>query len=79
MPSSTPAGSQAVAIDYTNYRGERSKRLVIPVAGSSRFGSTEYHPEPQWLFDAHDVEKGALRTFAQKDVHSWAPAPEMLS
>jgi hypothetical protein len=28
-------------------------------------------PEPQWLLEAVDTEKGAARTFALKDIHSW--------
>ena len=67
---------QRVAIDYTNYRGERSVRVVIPVEGGNRFGSTEFHPEPQWLLEAHDVEKNALRTFAMRDIHSFTPVPD---
>jgi len=58
-----------VVIDYTNYRGERSWRRIEPL--HLHFGSNEYHPEPQWLLDAMDVEKRALRSFAMKDVHAW--------
>jgi hypothetical protein len=35
------------------------------------FGATEWHPEPQWLLDAIDVEKNALRNFAMKDIRAW--------
>jgi predicted DNA-binding transcriptional regulator YafY len=65
----------AVEIDYTNYRGRRSGRVVFPL--HIWFGSDEYHADPQWLLDAFDVEKGAMRTFAMKDVHSWMPRPEV--
>lgn len=60
-----------VVIDYTNHRGERRKRLITP--GQMHYGSTEYHPEPQWLLDAFDYEKGEWRTFAMRDIHSWEP------
>lgn len=60
---------RAVLIDYTNWRGERSTRLVFP--SSIRFGESPYHPGPQWLLDAWDVEKRAARTFAMKDIHRW--------
>lgn len=56
-----------IRIDYTNYKGVRGERVIEPLG--IRWGSTEYHREPQWLLDATDVEKGALRTFAVKDIH----------
>ena len=62
---------RAVRIDYTNWRGERSSRVIIPV--THRWGSNEWHPDEQWLLDAHDVAKNAERTFACKDIHSWVP------
>ncbi len=55
-----------VAFDYVNWRGERARRVVEPV--QLWFGATEYHPEPQWLLKARDVEKGAMRDFALKDI-----------
>lgn len=58
-----------VEIVYTNYRGETSVRRIVPA--SLRYGATEYHPEPQWLLDAYDLEKAANRTFAMQDVHAW--------
>jgi predicted DNA-binding transcriptional regulator YafY len=60
---------KAIRILYTNYRGETALRTVIPER--LHFGSTEWHPEPQWLLDALDLEKGQSRTFAMKDVRAW--------
>jgi hypothetical protein len=51
---------------YRNYRGEIGVRAVLPI--SVRFGSTEWHPEPQWLLLADDTEKGAAREFAMRDM-----------
>lgn len=51
-----------VRFAYTNYRGVSSIRLATPKR--LWFGSTEYHPEPQWLITAHDHDKGADRDFA---------------
>jgi hypothetical protein len=31
------------------------------------FGSTDWHPEPQWFLKAMDTEKGEMRNFALKD------------
>lgn len=60
-----------VMIDYTNHAGVRAIREIVPLG--LRFGSTEWHHEPQYLLDAHDVAKDDMRTFAMKDVHAWAP------
>lgn len=63
-----------VRIDYTNWRGVRRIRRVVPV--KFEFGSNEWHPEPQWLMEARDLdieEEGvnSLRTFALKGIHQW--------
>lgn len=64
---------QFVVIDYTNWKGERRERKVIPVLIS--FGAfPPYHAEPQWVMRAIDLENGAWRHFAMKDIHSWRPA-----
>jgi predicted DNA-binding transcriptional regulator YafY len=64
--------NEKVLLDYTNYRGERSSRLVTPLR--IHFGSSEWHPEPQWLLGAYDHAKVATRDFAMKDIHGWKPA-----
>jgi hypothetical protein len=53
-------------VEYTNYRGETARRVIIPI----RFwwGSTEWHPEEQWMLSAWDVEKNARRDFAWQDM-----------
>lgn len=60
---------RVVRILYTNYRGETSLRRIVPER--IHFASTEWHREPQWLLDAVDVEKNALRSFAMKDIRAW--------
>ncbi len=50
-----------VTLIYTNYRGETALRTIVPK--SVRFGSTEWHPEPQWLLLAFDTDKKADREF----------------
>ncbi len=62
---------KVVIIDYTNYRGERSERRILP--SSMAHTSNQWHREPQWLLTAMDLAKGELRTFAMKDIHSWRP------
>lgn len=56
---------QPVTLTYTNWRGETAERTIIPLL--PWFGATDWHPEPQWLLKAIDVEKGAERDFALKD------------
>lgn len=50
---------------YANHRGKYAVRTVEPL--KVWFGSTEWHPEPQWFLQAIDIEKNAARDFALKD------------
>jgi len=61
----------AVVIDYTNYRGERALRPIEPTRIS--FGSTPWHPDPQWLLEAWDITKNVHRTFALNGIPGWYP------
>jgi predicted DNA-binding transcriptional regulator YafY len=65
----THSSEKTVAILYTNYRGETAVRRIVPKR--IWFGKTDWHPEEQWILDALDVEKGADRGFALKDVKAW--------
>lgn len=67
-----PAG-EPLTFAYRNWRGEVGTRHVRPI--SVRYGSTEWHPEPQWLLLAHDLDKDAEREFAMRDIGA-APAGE---
>jgi hypothetical protein len=66
-----------VRIDYTNHRGKRAYRLIVP--RGIYFGLSEWHPEPQWLLDAHDFDKGKDRTFALAGIHGWEDSGLALS
>jgi transcriptional regulator with XRE-family HTH domain len=59
-------GAAPLRFAYTNWRGERSVRRVIPTR--IYFGATSYHPRPQWLMEALDVDKGVARAFAVADM-----------
>lgn len=61
-----------VMIDYTNWRGERTERRIVPM--DVVFENNEWHPETQWMLEAIDVEKGEFRCFALASIHSWKPA-----
>jgi hypothetical protein len=58
--------SSDLSFDYTNYKGDKSRRTVTPVA--YRWGGSQWHPEPQWLMMALDHDKGEPREFAMKDM-----------
>jgi predicted DNA-binding transcriptional regulator YafY len=61
----------AVVIDYTNWRGERSERTVRPIR--FYFGSSQWHPRMQWLMEAFDTSKSTNLVFALGGIHSWRP------
>ena len=51
-----------VALTYTNWRGQTAVRRIVPLR--VWFGSTAWHPDPQWLLTAIDMDKGWKRDFA---------------
>jgi hypothetical protein len=60
------SNSSILEFTYSNYKGEIAERRV-----SARYlwnGETEYHPDPQWLLHAYDIDKAAPRDFAVKDI-----------
>lgn len=60
-------------IDYTNYKGERRLRDVIPQSLKFEKGNP-YHGD-SWILEAYDVEKRRVRFFDLKCVHN----PEVLT
>jgi hypothetical protein len=54
-------------VDYTNFRKERGTRRIRVV--DVVFGKNEYHPVPELLVVAVDVERGVERTFAASGIH----------
>lgn len=57
---------EGVMIRYRNHRGEVADRRILPLR--LWHGRTQWHPEDQWLMDAIDLDKGAQRSFALRDV-----------
>ena len=55
-----------IRVRYKNYKGDESIRTIRP--RNLYFGSNKWHPEPQWLLDAYDIQKMEMRTFALKDM-----------
>lgn len=69
VKSEVPEG-EPLTFMYTNWRGEIAKRRAIPMR--TYWGSTDWHPEPQWLMEAFDTDKKAVRVFAMSDMSSYA-------
>lgn len=60
---------KTVTITYLNHRGEISDREILPYTFG--FGTTEYYPSEQYLLEAWDFNKNALRTFAMNNIINW--------
>ena len=60
---------EIVKILYTNWKNETRYRIIKPI--SIEFKSTEWHKEEQWILNAVDIEKNAIRNFAIKDIKEW--------
>ncbi len=60
-----------VYVDYTNWRGERKIRKIQPI--SLEFTSNQFHPEPQWLIQALDIDSTKVKWFSMKNIHNWTP------
>lgn len=55
-----------VKVMYKNWKGEIAERTIMPYR--MFFGANKYHPEEQWLLEAHCLDKKEHRTFALKDM-----------
>lgn len=59
-------GERELIFWYRNYKGKEAMRRVRPLR--IRYGSSEWHREPQWLMLAHDMENDKEREFAMRDM-----------
>ncbi len=59
----------AVRVRYTNWRGQTAERLIVPI--EIYWGNTEWHKKDQWLLKVWDLERGAYRAYALKDIKEW--------
>lgn len=59
-----------VKLTYTNWRGETGERQITPMG--LWYGTSEWHPEPQWFLDVFDHDKNARRDYA---LAGFGPAP----
>lgn len=52
---------EPLTILFTDSTGIERERCIIPQR--IWFGSTEWHPHAQWLLDAYDTDRRAVRSF----------------
>ena len=64
-----PAVRKLFSIVYTNHRGETARRTIE--FRYMWFGVTKWHPKPQFLLHALDIDKQQERDFAIKDIKEW--------
>lgn len=53
-------------VTYTNHRGEKRERSVVP--DCLWYGVSPFHEGPQWFVRVWDNEKSAERDYALKDL-----------
>lgn len=58
--------TQIVTFVYRNWKGEIRERRVVPI--NIEFTSDHYHQPVQWIMHAIDVDKGARRSFAFRNM-----------
>lgn len=61
--------NKVLTLLYKNWKDNTSVRRIQPV-GNMYWGTTQYHLEPQWLFDVWDLDKEDYRTYSFKDIVS---------
>jgi hypothetical protein len=62
--------AREIIIDYTNWRGERGLHKIRPT-GRCLFEQNQWHPTPQWLLEAVNVDKNETRLYAIATIHCW--------
>jgi predicted DNA-binding transcriptional regulator YafY len=63
---------KVVEIDYTNWKGERRYRRVVP--RDMWFGISRWHHERQWFLRAWCLESNEQREFCMATIHDWRSA-----
>lgn len=58
--------NEKISFLYLNHRGKIGTRKVI--YDGVRYGTSEWHKEPQWLLKGIDIDRNQIREFAMKDM-----------
>ena len=69
-----PKPEMRVTIAYRNHRGVVEQREITPLR--LYWGSTQWHPEPQYLLHAYCHARREERAFAMRDVLQWGDKRE---
>lgn len=64
-----PAEGKVLYLDYTNWRGERAWRRVVPLDRAPVFVTTPHHKEPVWTLRVYDLDRRAERSYVLKNIH----------
>lgn len=72
----TQVSGKVVNVFYTNWRGEGRYRNILPHSETLRFGTNEWHKEPQWLFKATCLESQTIKEFSMEGVSEWQVASD---
>lgn len=64
-----PDTAKAIKVRYKNWRGEVANRTIIPQ--ELYWGTTEYHPQEQWLLKVWDVDRNAERVYALQEIEEF--------
>lgn len=65
------AADRMVHIVFIDSSGDQHERRVVP--DRIWFGSTDWYPEPGWLLEGYDVDRGAVRCFAMSQIRDFVP------
>ena len=71
---SEESNNSVVRFIYRNHRGETATRRVIPTR--IEYTATPWHPEPQWILWAVDLDRRENRGFAMSEIRDWTPEGE---
>jgi predicted DNA-binding transcriptional regulator YafY len=62
-----------IQFEYVNHRDEAATRTVTPIKVLF-VSSGSYGYENEWVLEAYDHDREALRTFAMRKIENWRPA-----
>jgi hypothetical protein len=63
-----------IRVTYTNWRGETRERHILP--RKLWYGPTKWHPEPQYILEAEDLDDfGYVKDFAMSGFANWPGSP----
>lgn len=65
--------NQCIKFTYTNWEGKTAERSCL--VQEVLFGTTDFHPTPQFLLKGLDIEKGAERIYSMADMTNLTVAP----